>query len=138
MVVFDHMGPTVMFWSAILLIVFFTSFFGYLERRSRYRAIEKMVEKGQTIPPEMLSRHPMHYDTSRAWRYAHPIRSGIFMMCIGVAIAVFFWAVQGGGNVFADGHVDNWLPVIGIFPFMIGLARVLSAGFERRPPESGA
>ena len=133
---FGHLGALV-FWGAVLLMVFFTSFFGYLERRSRYRAIEKMVEKGQTVPPEMFSRHGIPYDR-RSWHYYHPAASGIFLMCIGVAVAIFFWAMQGGGSVFSDGRVDNWLPVIGIFPFMVGLARLLSSGFDRRPPESGS
>ena len=134
---FDHYGPTAIFWGAILLMVFVTSLFGYLERRSRYRAIEKMVEKGQTVPPEMLGRHSLPFDR-RAWHYQHPASSGIFLMCIGVAIAIFLWALQGGGDVLTDGRMHNWLPVIGIFPFMVGLARLLSAGFDRRPPASGS
>jgi hypothetical protein len=134
---FDHLGPSAIFWGAILLMCFFTSFFSYLERRSRYRTIEKMVEKGQTVPPEMFSRSALPYDR-RVWHYQHPVASGIFLMCIGVAIAIFFWAMQGGGNLIIDGRMNNWLPVIGIFPFMVGLARLLSAGFERRPPNSGS
>jgi hypothetical protein len=134
---FDHLGPSAIFWGALLLMCFFMSFFGYLERKSRYRAIEKMVEKGQTVPPEMLGRSALPYDR-RAWHYQHPASSGIFLMCIGVALAIFFWAMQGGGNLIDDGRMNNWLPVIGIFPFMVGLARLLSAGFERRPPNPGS
>jgi hypothetical protein len=95
-----------------------------------------MVEKGQTVPPEMFSRQGYGYDR-HGWRYQHPAVSGIFLMCIGVALAVFLWALQGGGDVITDGHIPNWLPVIGIFPFMIGLARLLAAAFDRRPPASG-
>jgi hypothetical protein len=128
---FDHLSTAAIFWIAIVAIVFFSSLFGWLERSSRYRAIEKMVEKGQTVPPEFLGRGPLPYDR-RAWRYGHPVSSGIYLMCVGVALAVFFWAMQGGGNVMVDGHMANWLPVIGIFPFMIGLGRVLTGMFERR------
>ncbi len=133
---FDHLGPSVIFWGALLLLVFITSFFRYLERRSRYSAIEKMIEKGQTVPPEMLGHYPLPYDR-HVMRYQHPAISGIFLMCIGVAIAVFFWALQGGGELISDGEMNHWLPVIGIFPFMVGLARFLSAGFDRRPPNPG-
>jgi hypothetical protein len=129
----DHLDSSTIFWGAILLIVFVTSLFRYLESSSRYRAIEKMAEKGQSVPPEMLS-YDRRYDR-RTWRYQHPAVSGIYLMCIGVALAVFFWAMQGGGWI-SDSHMDNWLPVIGIFPFMVGLARLLSAGFDRRPPNS--
>lgn len=133
----DHLGPSIIFWGVVLLICFFTSFFGYLERSSRYRAIERMAEKGQTVPPEMFSRCSLPYDR-RIWRYQHPAVSGIYLMCIGVALAVFLWAIEGGGDVITNGHVPNWLPVVGIFPFMIGLARLLAAAFDRRPPDSGS
>jgi hypothetical protein len=133
--VFDHLSGAGIFWIAIVAIVFFTSFFGWLERASRYRAIEKMVDKGQTVPPEFFSRHALAYDR-RSWRYGHPVASGILLMCVGIAIAVFFWAMSGGGNVIVDGHMENWLPVIGIFPFMVGLARVLTGAFVRRNPET--
>lgn len=131
---FDHTGTSVIFWGAVLLMVFCSSLFGYLERRSRYRAIEKIVEKGQPVPPELFTRMP--YDR-RNWHYHHPAASGIFLMCIGVALAVFLWALEGGGDVITNGHIPNWLPVIGIFPFMVGLARLLGASFDRPPPNPG-
>jgi hypothetical protein len=28
----------------------------------------------------------------------------------------------------------NWLPFVGIFPFMVGFARVLAGLFDRQPP----
>jgi hypothetical protein len=133
---FDHLGPSVIFWGAVLLICFFTSLFGYLERRSRYSAIEKMVEKGQTVPPEMLNRYGVSYGR-RDWHYQHPAVSGIYLMCVGVALAVFFWAMQGGGELFDGERMNHWLPVIGIFPFMIGLARLLGSAIDRRPPNPG-
>jgi hypothetical protein len=49
---------------------------------------------------------------------------------------VFFWAMSGGGNpIGADGDLHgNWLPFIGIFPFMVGLARVITGMFDRPQP----
>lgn len=113
----------------VVVIVFMTQFFSYRERASRHRVIETLAEKGQPIPPELLtsSRH------SSDWRYNNPIQSGIFMMCIGVALAVFFWAMNGGGNFVNGEHVPNWLPFVGIFPFMVGLARLIAGIVERRP-----
>jgi hypothetical protein len=55
-------------------------------------------------------------------------------MCIGIALAVFFWAMTGAGNPFIGEHI-SWLPVIGIFPFMVGLARLLGGLTERREPK---
>ena len=52
-------------------------------------------------------------------------------MCIGMALAVFFWAMGGGGNLVEGEQMPNWLPFIGIFPFMVGLARFLGGLFDR-------
>lgn len=117
-------------WGAILLLVFIVSLFKYLSRRSQYRLLEKLAEKGQTLSPELLAN--LTNGNSKPPEAKNPIISGIFLMCIGVALAVFFWAMEGGGLPL-DHH--NWLFVIGIFPFMVGLARFLGGLFERRTPK---
>ncbi len=128
MFVTHGLSVVVIFWAAIAFIVLVTSFFSYRAQASHHRMIEKLAEKGQPIPPELLAGGGRD---SR--RYRSPIQSGIFLMCIGVALAVFFWAMGGGGAVFDGDHMPNWLPVIGIFPFMVGFARLLGGLFDRRP-----
>jgi lipopolysaccharide export LptBFGC system permease protein LptF len=123
--------PLVIIWGAILGLVFIISLFKYLSRRSKYRLLEKLAEKGQSLTPEMMAGIANGHDRANA-ADKNPIASGIFLMCIGVALAIFFWAFEGGGVPFANG---NWFIVIGIFPFMVGLARVLGAAFERRDPD---
>lgn len=123
MFVFHGYESSLIFWGAIVLIVFCSSFFSYRNRASRHRLIETYVQKGQPVPPELLGSNGNGGDTDRHGRT--PIQSGIFLMCIGVALAIFFWALGGGGDFFQGEHVPNWLPVIGIFPFMVGLARIL-------------
>jgi hypothetical protein len=128
MFVTHGLSVVVIFWAAIAFMVLVTSFFSYRAQASHHRMIEKLAEKGQPIPPELLAGGGRD---SR--RYRSPIQSGIFLMCIGVALAVFFWAMGGGGAVFDGDHMPNWLPVIGIFPFMVGFARLLGGLFDRRP-----
>jgi hypothetical protein len=53
-------------------------------------------------------------------------------MCIGVALAVFLWAM-GADGFGGDHDMPGWLPVVGIFPFMVGLARLLGWMSERKP-----
>lgn len=125
---FPDVSPAVVMWIAILLLVFITSFFGYLNKRNKYRLLETLAEKGQALSPEMLAGITNGHGKSSS--ITNPIPSGIFLMCVGIALAVFFWAMQGGGIPLAN---DNWLAVIGIFPFMIGLARVLGYIFDRPP-----
>jgi len=121
------MESTIIFWSAIVIIVVVGNFFRYRSQASRHRVIETMVQKGQPVPPELLSSSR----GDRDYRYRDPIQSGIFLMCIGVALAVFFWAMTGGGNYFEGEHMPSWLPFVGIFPFMVGLARFLAGLFDR-------
>jgi len=121
------MESTLIFWGAIVLIVVLGNYFRYKSQSSRHRVIETMVQKGQPVPPELLAGRDQY-----SYRYHNPIQSGIFLMCIGIALAVFFWAMTGGGNFMdSNDHIPNWLPVIGIFPFMVGLARFLGGLFDR-------
>jgi hypothetical protein len=120
--------PLIIIWGAILLLVFIVSLFKYLGRRSQYRLLEKLAEKGQSLSPELLA-NIAHGGNGRPPEDKNPITSGIFLMCIGIALAVFFWAFEGGGMPFSH---DNWFIVIGIFPFMVGLARLLGAAFGKR------
>ena len=136
---------TAIFWGAIVLIVFISNFFGYRERASRHRAIETLAEKGQPIPPELLGRSGGRefYDSGyRGW-HRYSLSGGIYMMCIGVALFVFLWALTTGNfNSFFGGGPDSdfvapgFLPYVAIFPFMIGLSRVLAYFFDRprNPP----
>ena len=120
----NDFGVVALFWIAVLAIIFVVSFFRYRERTSRYRAIETLAEKGHQIPPDMLNgRYRDRYNGSPIW-------SGVTLMCCGIAIFIFFWAMTGGGNYF-NGEMPNWLPFVGIFPFMIGLARLLAGIFDR-------
>jgi hypothetical protein len=134
------------FWGAIVLIVLITNFFGYLQRSGRYRAIEKLAEKGLPIPPELLTGNGRGYygDDRRGWR-RYSLSGGIYMMCVGVALFLFLWAMTTGDfNTFFGGNSGDfrysgpgWLPFVGIFPFMIGLSRVLAYLFDRprTPPQ---
>jgi hypothetical protein len=130
MLVFHGLDSTIIFWGAIVLIVIVGNYFSYKSQASRHRMMETLAEKGQPVPPELIaSGRGDRYD--RYYRYRNPIQSGIFLMCIGVALAVFFWAMSGGGNFMdSNEHVPNWLPVVGIFPFMVGLARFLGGLFD--------
>lgn len=125
MISFHGWESSIIFWGAIVAIVVVGNFFSYKSQASRHRMMETLAEKGQPIPPELLARGRDHY------RYHSPIQSGIVLMCIGIALAVFFWALSGGGNYFDGEHVPSWLPFVGIFPFMIGLARFLGGLFDR-------
>lgn len=126
-------GPVLISWVAIVAIVVTVFVFAYMKTRAKYRLLEKLAEKGQPLTPEMLAS----INVKANWKsdeYSNPIGSGITLMCIGIALAVFFYALQGFPNIFLGEHM-NFLPAIGIFPFMTGLGRILSVIFTGKPPE---
>jgi predicted anti-sigma-YlaC factor YlaD len=132
--IFEHgwISSSLIFWGAIVLFVLIGSYFKYRTRASEHRMLEKLAESGQSLTPELLSR----LGNGHGERRGSPVKAGIFLMCIGIAIAVFFWAMGGGGNLFqGGGYVPNWLPVLGIFPFMVGLAKFLGGLTDRRRDE---
>jgi hypothetical protein len=124
---------SLIFWGAVVLMIVARSFFRHRSRVAKYKMMETLAEKGQTLSPELMAS--MSNGRDRDDRHGGPIQSGIFLMCIGIALAIFFWALCGGGNFFQGEHIPNWLPVIGIFPFMVGLARFIGGLTERRPPK---
>lgn len=127
---YPFVSPVLISWVGIVLIVFMVFVFVHMGRRAKYRVLEKLAEKGQTLSPEILrSLSGDNGGRNNDWKNeGNPMASGITLMCIGVALAIFFWAMQGFGNPFIGEHI-GWLPAIGIFPFMTGLARVLSVVF---------
>lgn len=123
----DYFGMNMVFWIVIGLIAISSIFFRYRASVSRDRTIQMLAEKGQPIPPELVrGGYYRHYDRS-------PSR-GLFLMLIGVALFVFFWAMTGG-MIHGIDETPNWLPFVGVFPFAIGLAHFLDGLFDRRPPK---
>jgi len=120
------------FWGAIVCFVLIGNYFRYKTRSSQHRMLERLAEKGQTLSPELLGR----LGNGNGHDERNPVGSAIILMFIGVALAIFFWALGGGGNFFQGEHdIPNWLPVIGIFPFAIGLGKLVGVIFEKRPPK---
>jgi hypothetical protein len=124
-------APLTIIWTGILGIIFIVMLFKYLGRRSKYRLLERLADKGQTLTPEMLSSISSSHDRNTPAN-RNPVASGIFLMCIGVALSIFFWATTGFENLLQDGAMPT---AIGIFPFMVGLARLLGALANRKNAE---
>src|ERR1700709_1815378 len=123
-----HENSALIFWAAIAIIVVARSYFRSQSRMARYRMMEARAKQGQPIPPEMMAEgRRSDWGWDREWDKHFSIGHGIMLMCIGVALSGFFWALSGGNGFFQGEGVPNWLPIIGIFPFMIGLGRVIIA-----------
>lgn len=127
-----HDNAVLIFWTAIAIIVVARGYFRSQARMAKYRAMERMAEKGQPIPPEMVretryTAWDQGWERDREWETHFSVGSGVMLMCIGVALGVFFWALGGGGGFFQGEDVPHWLPFVGLFPFMIGFGRIIVA-----------
>ena len=101
-------------FGAPVLIVGAIMFFSYLRSRSLHRTVREMVEKGQPVPPTLFAPPP-------AVRARSDFRRGVVLMMVGIALMIFFGAVnewEGGA----------W--AIGIIPFLIGAGYLLVWKFE--------
>ena len=122
---------SLVFWSAIVCFVLIGSYFKYRTRESEHRLLEKLAEKGQTISPDLLSnigRDNGHRGGS--------ITGALVLMFVGIGVAFMLWSMTGGGGLFqGDAGAPNWLPTIGLIPFLIGVAVLIGRLFERRTPK---
>jgi hypothetical protein len=123
----SNYAGTLITWTAIVIIVLVRGYFRHQTRVARYRLYETMAEKGQTVPPDTLAQMERHDCRDRT-----SVGSGITLMCVGVGLGIFFWALSGGYGFFHHpSNVPDWLMFVGVIPFMIGLGRVLSAVFDK-------
>ena len=115
------------FWTAIVFIVWIGNYFNYKRRASRDRMIEKLAEHGQTaMLPQLLES--LGEQSER-----NSFTIGFVLIGAGVALALFFWAMTGGGGLVAgEQGVPKWLPAVGLFPFVVGFAKLLGTMADRR------
>ena len=112
------------FWVVIGVVVVANGFFVYQVRAARYRVMQTLAEKGQPVPIELFNGP----------RRAAPVglmRGGIVLVFIGVALMTFFWSMTAQSYFHGPIESASWLPTLGLFPLMIGLALLLMALFER-------
>jgi Domain of unknown function (DUF6249) len=101
-------------FGAPVLIVAAIMLFSYMRSRSLHKTVRDMVAKGQAVPPALFAPPP-------AIRARSDFRRGVVLVMVGIALMIFFGAVnewEGGA----------W--AIGIIPFLIGVGYLLVWKFE--------
>ena len=96
---------------AIVAVIMFSS---WARTRSLHRTVRMMVEKGQPVPPELLSSPAAAPVTVRPW---YDLRRGIVLVSIGVGVIMFFGISAGW---------DNGVWALGLIPGLIGLGYLLA------------
>ena len=123
------LDPAVLvFWIAIAVIVIGTGYFRAKERVARFKMIQTLAEKGQPLS-EVFGEERRSHGTRGL------VHSGILLICMGLAIGLLFWSMHGGNGLFhstAGRDAPDWLMMVGVFPFLLGVARLVSALYESK------
>lgn len=113
-------GDLIVIFMGVAAIVFISSFFGYIKRRDRANLIEKLIDKGQTLSPDILAS----ITDSKGHPRVGGVGAAVSLILTGIALGVFFWAM-------GDYGVPNFLPFVGLFPIAAGVARLIGLVFDR-------
>ncbi len=98
---------------AIVAVIMFSS---WARTRSLHRTVRMMVEKGQPIPPSLLST-PAAVSAAAGLRPWYDLRRGIVLMAVGVGIIMFFGISAGW---------DEGVWALGLIPGLIGVGYILA------------
>jgi hypothetical protein len=98
---------------AIVAVIMFSS---WAKTRSLHRTVRMMVEKGQPIPPSLLST-PAAVSAATGLRPWYDLRRGIVLMAVGVGIIMFFGISAGW---------DEGVWALGLIPGLIGVGYILA------------
>jgi len=88
--------------------------FSYMRSRSLHKTVRDMVAKGQAVPPALFAPPP-------AIRARSDFRRGVVLVMVGIALVIFFGAVN---------EWDGGAWAIGVIPFLIGVGYLLVWKFE--------
>lgn len=122
---FPFLVPIALF-AMIAAIVLGAYYEGIIKNRDRTRAIEKIIDSGQPLTPELLKTIQ---DTLRSNAAQPTLTSALQPVFIGIALAVLFTL----GYIFQD--MPAFLIAVGLFPLAVGAARLIGYYHQKKHPE---
>jgi len=116
-------GILVPFFVCVMLGLLVKGFFSYGNRQSKIHLIEKLLDKGTPLTPELLES--INNISASSTTKRTPISNAVYLILLGLGLAVFFWAMSSSG-------APVWLAAIGVFPVVLGLSRLVGIFFDHR------
>ena len=112
-------------FAMVVAIVVIPAWLKSRERREMQATLRSAIEKGQSLPPEVIDALSKDNLTPPATA-ARDLRLGVILLAVSIGIAVFGYAVS-----FEE--MDAFYPISGIaaIPGMIGLAFVILSFFNK-------
>jgi hypothetical protein len=120
---FDMFVPLA-FFGTVLAIVVVSLYYTHKNRTAKYRLVEKLLEQGQNLTPEMLENIGKSLGSGDKVN-ASAFGNAVSQILIGIGLAVFFWALTSYTGA------PYFLIAIGVFPFVIGLSRLITIFYEK-------
>jgi hypothetical protein len=112
------------FFGTVLAIVVVSLYYTHKNRTAKYRLVEKLLEQGQTLTPEMLENISKSLGSGDKVNVS-AFGSAVYQIMIGIGLAVVFWALT------SYTCAPYFLIAIGVFPFAIGLSRLITILYEK-------
>ncbi len=117
------------FFAMVVLIVTIPLWFGYRKRQNRIKLIETILDKGQTLTPELLEGIDKAIDDKQQ-PHVSTLGNAITLILVGVALVIFFLLMAIAPH--SGGHGDYFLMAIGLFPMAVGAARLIDYLYHKR------
>lgn len=115
-------------FSSIVSVIIGPSFLKNRERREMQLTVRHAVDKGQTLPPELIDAMTKDVQKSLPSR-TKDIRKGVLSLASGVGIGAFGLVSDLGGNDW-NGGVANPLLGLACIPVAIGIAFIILGFFN--------
>lgn len=113
------------FWLMVGTIAVTAIVFRYLRERARIGLLRVLVEKGQTLSPDIFQ------ETPRAWDPRGFVVAGIFMAGISAAMALVGLTITSGWLHGVQTERDNLVLISSVVPLCLGAACVGAARYLR-------
>lgn len=121
----DLLMPLI-FFGTVLAIVVCSLYFSHKNRVEKYRLIDKLLERGDALSPEMLESIGKTIDPGEKASPNNRFGAAVMQVMIGIGLAVFFWALTSYTGA------PYFLIAIGVFPFVVGVARLIAFFYEKK------
>jgi hypothetical protein len=105
-------------------------FFNDLKARElHHETIRRALEKGQTLPPELLNMR----DSAAIKPKSNDRRAGLILIAVGAGLFFFFGGVTDFGGI----HGGTGMRWVGLIPGLIGVALLINWALERNDKKDG-
>ena len=99
----------------VVLIIWISANEKHKRNQLKAEVYLKALEKGQPLPPDLFA----------ADKRGNPLYTGIILTLVSIGISLMMWVIM-------DDHSDKRVAIVGIIPFLMGIAYLLIHFIEKK------